>query len=155
VWLENLCRWDRVQGPFYEGSQKTKLSTWRGDMLICARRGKRALYTRHIYTVSDFSSTLSCSVPCGISLHPCALRYWKARPLRWKAHEHSRAYWFMSSCTGGGGTVYFEPNSIVTYVTPPPFASTDLPSSCCVECTWNRTSLEHFRNKWNLTEDLL
>jgi hypothetical protein len=53
-----------------------------------------------------------------------------------------------------GGTVYFEPSSIVTYVTPPPFAWTDLPYFFLRwSDAWTEASLEHFRNKWNLTED--
>ena len=53
-----------------------------------------------------------------------------------------------------GGTIYFEPDSIVTYVPPPPFAWSDLPFYLTRWSeVWNRTSLQHFRNKWKLGDD--
>ncbi|MFB2919365.1 MULTISPECIES: glycosyltransferase family 2 protein [Aerosakkonema] len=53
-----------------------------------------------------------------------------------------------------GGTIYFEPNSIVSYVAPPPFAWSDLPYFFLRWSeAWNRDSLNYFREKWNLSED--
>lgn len=53
-----------------------------------------------------------------------------------------------------GGEVYFEPNSIVSYVTPPPFKRYDRPFYLN---RWsdenNLKSLVHFQKKWNLAED--
>jgi len=53
-----------------------------------------------------------------------------------------------------GGTIYFEPNSIVSYVAPPPFALSDLPFFFLRWSeAWNRDSLNYFREKWNLSEE--
>ncbi|MCL1463271.1 glycosyltransferase family 2 protein [Argonema galeatum] len=53
-----------------------------------------------------------------------------------------------------GKTVYFEPNSIISYVPPPPFAWSDLPFFLLRwSDAWNLQSLNRFREKWNLPED--
>lgn len=53
-----------------------------------------------------------------------------------------------------GGSIYFEPESIVTYVPPPPFAWSDLPYYILRWSeAWNQASLQRFRSKWNLSED--
>ncbi|EKU97432.1 putative glycosyltransferase [Leptolyngbya sp. PCC 7375] len=53
-----------------------------------------------------------------------------------------------------GGEVYFEPDSIVSYVTPPPFEHYDRPFYLS---RWsdenNLKSLIHFQKKWDLAED--
>ena len=53
-----------------------------------------------------------------------------------------------------GGEVYFEPDSIVSYVTPPPFEKYDRPFYLN---RWsdenNLKSLIHFQKKWDLAED--
>ena len=50
-----------------------------------------------------------------------------------------------------GGEVYLEPDSIVTYVPPPPLTKTDLPYFLLRwSHAWNLTSVERFRAKWNL-----
>lgn len=52
-----------------------------------------------------------------------------------------------------GGEVYFEPTSIVTYRTPPPFAPSDLPFYWLRwSDTWGRISLEHFCEKYGIDE---
>lgn len=53
-----------------------------------------------------------------------------------------------------GGTIYFEPESIVTYVPPPPFAWSDYPYFLLRWSeAWNLASLRHFRKKWQLGDD--
>lgn len=53
-----------------------------------------------------------------------------------------------------GGTVYYEPSSIITYVMPPPFALSDLPYFMVRwSDDWNRRSLQRFRERWNLPAD--
>lgn len=50
-----------------------------------------------------------------------------------------------------GGEVYLEPDSIVTYVPPPPLTKTDLPYYLLRwSHAWNLSSVERFRVKWNL-----
>lgn len=53
-----------------------------------------------------------------------------------------------------GGTIYFEPDSVVTYVSPPPFAWSDCPYFLLRWSeAWNLASLQHFRVKWQLGDD--
>jgi GT2 family glycosyltransferase len=53
-----------------------------------------------------------------------------------------------------GGTIYFEPDSLVTYVPGPPFKLTDIPYYMLRwSDAWEVKSLERFRDKWNLDED--
>jgi GT2 family glycosyltransferase len=53
-----------------------------------------------------------------------------------------------------GGEVYFEPESVVTHVPPPPFAWSDVPYFLTRWSeAWNRASLDHIRKKWNLSDD--
>ena len=54
----------------------------------------------------------------------------------------------------GGGTIWFEPDSVVTYVPGPPFKWYDVPFYMLRwSDAWERRSLDHFRVKWDLTED--
>lgn len=61
---------------------------------------------------------------------------------------------FCLSVIHTGNTIYFEPNSVVSYVPPPPLAWSDLPFFFVRwSDIWCQISVEHFREKWNLTED--
>jgi hypothetical protein len=53
-----------------------------------------------------------------------------------------------------GGTVYFEPDSLVTYVPGPPLEWTDLHFYMLRwSDAWTLGSLQRIREKWNLSED--
>jgi len=53
-----------------------------------------------------------------------------------------------------GGSIYFEPKSLVTFVPGPPLAWSDLPFFMLRwSDDWERASLHHLRDKWNLTEN--
>ncbi|MBW4435183.1 MAG: glycosyltransferase [Pelatocladus maniniholoensis HA4357-MV3] len=53
-----------------------------------------------------------------------------------------------------GGTVYLEPESLITYVPGPPLKWTDLHFYMLRwSDAWELTSLKRLRDKWNLTED--
>lgn len=53
-----------------------------------------------------------------------------------------------------GGTVYFEPDSLVTYVPGPPLELTDLHFYMLRwSDAWTLASLQRIREKWNLSED--
>jgi GT2 family glycosyltransferase len=53
-----------------------------------------------------------------------------------------------------GAEVWFEPDSVVTYVRPPPFAWDDLPYYLLRwNDEWAQRGLERFRTKWNLESD--
>jgi len=53
-----------------------------------------------------------------------------------------------------GGRVYLEPEALVTYIAPPPFAWSDLPYFLLRwSDDWNRDTLEYVRKKWGLADD--
>ncbi|MDZ8050073.1 MAG: glycosyltransferase family 2 protein [Aulosira sp. ZfuVER01] len=53
-----------------------------------------------------------------------------------------------------GGTIYLEPESVITYVPGPPLEWTDLHYYMLRwSDRWELSSLKHLRQKWNLTED--
>ncbi|GET37217.1 glycosyltransferase family 2 protein [Microseira wollei] len=61
---------------------------------------------------------------------------------------------FCMSVTEAGGTIYFEPASLVTYVPGPPLEWTDLPFYMLRwSDAWTLASLHRLRDKWNLAED--
>lgn len=61
---------------------------------------------------------------------------------------------FCLSVAQVGGTVYFEPDSLVTYVPGPPLEWTDIHFYMLRwSDAWTLGSLQHIREKWNLAED--
>lgn len=61
---------------------------------------------------------------------------------------------FCMTVTQAGGTVYFEPASVVTYVTGTQLELIDIPFYMLRwSDAWAVASLQHLRNKWNLSED--
>lgn len=61
---------------------------------------------------------------------------------------------FCMSVRQAGGKVYFEPNSVVTYVPGPPLRFFDIHYYMLRWSNeWTLKSLEHMREKWNLAED--
>jgi hypothetical protein len=61
---------------------------------------------------------------------------------------------FCMSVQAAGGTVYFEPASLVTYVPGPPLEWTDLHYYMLRwSDAWTLNSLHRLRDKWNLAED--
>jgi GT2 family glycosyltransferase len=52
-----------------------------------------------------------------------------------------------------GGFVYLDPQAVVNWITPPPLAWSDLRYFMLRwSDAWNRASLRHFREKWQMTE---
>jgi len=61
---------------------------------------------------------------------------------------------FCLSVRGAGGEVYFEPDSLLTYVPPPPFHWSDVPFYLLRWSDgWAAPTYEHFNEKWKLTDD--
>jgi GT2 family glycosyltransferase len=61
---------------------------------------------------------------------------------------------FCLQVLNAGGTVWFEPDSVVTYIPGPPFAWSDIGFYMLRwSDDWERRSLRRFCEKWNLTED--
>lgn len=53
---------------------------------------------------------------------------------------------------GAGGDIYFEPSSVINYLSPPPLSLTDLPYFCLRWSDgWTRHTLRHFAEKWGIT----
>jgi hypothetical protein len=69
----------------------------------------------------------------------------------WSAAEHTDLCLMVREA---GGQVYLEPNSVVTYVAPPPFTKADLDYYMLRwSDAWNIATLAHFRAKWQLAAD--
>jgi GT2 family glycosyltransferase len=61
---------------------------------------------------------------------------------------------FSLSIAKNGGTVWFEPESVVAYLPPPPLKASDIHFFMLRWSNdWERRSLNHFRQKWDLVED--
>ncbi len=61
---------------------------------------------------------------------------------------------FCMTVREAGGTVYFEPDALVTYVPGPPQEMADVHYYMLRwSDEWTLASLHHFRDKWNLAED--
>ncbi len=61
---------------------------------------------------------------------------------------------FCLTVAESGGTIYFEPNSIVTYVPGPPLEITDMHFFMLRwSDAWTVSSLNRIREKWNLADD--
>ena len=53
-----------------------------------------------------------------------------------------------------GGAIYFEPSAVISYVLPCSLEDWDLPFFLQLwSDEWNRASLKHFQEKWQLSED--
>lgn len=62
---------------------------------------------------------------------------------------------FCMDVVKAGGTVYFEADSIVSYVAPPPLKRTDLHFYMLRwSDAWELASLKHLQEKWGLAEDV-
>lgn len=61
---------------------------------------------------------------------------------------------FCITVAEAGGSVYFEPDSLVTYVPGPPLELTDIPFFMLRwSDAWQKASLDRLREKWDLAED--
>ncbi len=61
---------------------------------------------------------------------------------------------FCMTVVAAGGTVYIEPDSIITYVPGPPLEMSDMAFFMLRwSDAWELASLQHLRAKWDLTED--
>lgn len=61
---------------------------------------------------------------------------------------------FSLSLAKKGGSVWFEPESVVAYIPPPPLERSDVHFFMLRWSNdWERRSLNHFRQKWDLVED--
>jgi GT2 family glycosyltransferase len=128
-----------------------------GEARICEAEGRRSLYEKHGFwneQISDARPQMRREA-CELVEFHCVLA--RAEVLRGlgpldEALLSTREHVDLSfTVREAGGTVWFEPNSVVTYVVASPFAWSDIPYYLLRwSDTWGRASLRHFEQKWNL-----
>jgi GT2 family glycosyltransferase len=128
-----------------------------GEARICEAEGRRRLYEKHRFCnerVSDVRLQMRRE-PCELVEFHCLLA--RAEVLQGlgpldeallSTREHVDLCFTVREA---GGTVWFEPNAVVTYVVAPSFAWSDIPYYLLRwSDAWGQASLRHFEQKWNL-----
>lgn len=166
-WLDALVRcaeetgaW--VAGPLYcIGPPEFKIVHMAGGIAhISQHRGKRQLFEAHRFRERPLE-TLHPRIhrgPCELVEFHCMLVrteiFQRLGPLDESILTSPEHIDFCLAVREAGGAIYFEPDSLITYLSPPPFAWSDIPYYLTRwSDEWNRASLTHFRRKWNLPED--
>ncbi len=166
-WLDALVRcadethaW--VAGPVYcIGDPRERIvHVAMGEARIEEDGGRRRFHERHLFANErlDRIRPQLRRAPCEMVEFHCMLvrrdAYERLGPLDeglMSALEH------VDLCLAvreAKGTVYTEPESVVTYVPPPPFRGDDLRYFLLRwSDAWNRASLERFAEKWRLPAD--
>jgi GT2 family glycosyltransferase len=131
-----------------------------GTVNIKEEQGRRSFNIKHGFagkSVADVASDLRpqpselAEFHCMLILTEAARRTGPFDEQLFSMHEHED---FCLAVREGGGSVYLEPRSVITYIAPPPFAWSDLPFFMLRWSeAWNSDSHEHFRNKWGLRKD--
>jgi GT2 family glycosyltransferase len=151
-----------VVGPVtLMGKPESKTIHLAGGLVgIKEEQGKRVFYVEHCFngkSLTEIAHSLHAG-PSEFAEFHCMLVLTKAfervgplDELLFSMHEHEDLCLTVREC---GGTVYFEPRSVVRYVSPPPFAWSDLPYYMLRWSeAWNSASHEHFENKWRLRKN--
>lgn len=164
-WLETLVRcaeqtqaW--IVGPLYlYGKIERQAIHMAGGMLHFEERdGKRILYDEHRLVdqpLADVRASLKPG-PCDfVEFHCMLVRtdvFERVGPMDeglLSVHEHID---ICATVREAGGSVYFEPNAVISYVAPPPFAWSDLPFFMLRwSDAWNLASARHFNQKWGVS----
>jgi GT2 family glycosyltransferase len=164
AWLEKLLRcaeetdaW--AVGPLYCIKEKRGLSVHMagGIARIEERHGKRHLIEQHTLSgipLEHITGRLK-RLPCELIEFHCMLVrsdiFEKLGPLDELLLSHYEHVDLCLAIRNAGGEVYFEPESIVTYVAPPPFQLYDMPFYLKRwSDAWGKVSTEQFCKKWNL-----
>lgn len=166
-WLENLIQcavetgaW--MVGPLYlEGLPEDEvIHMAAGDARFEYKNGRKIFFERHRLSRRQLASVrhkLQRSETELVEFHCALIRREVFERLGHLDEQFMSTADHIDLCLSvrdAGGTVYFEPSSVVTYVAPPPLEASDLPYFLLRwSDEWNRISLEHFRKKWNLTAD--
>jgi GT2 family glycosyltransferase len=166
-WLEKLVQcaeetaaW--VVGPLYligELEQQT-IHMAGGTVHTEQKRGKRVLRDKHHHLrtrLSDLSAPLKRERCDFVEFHCMLVRadvFTRLGPLDeglLSLNEH------LDLCLNvgkAGGTVYLEPEAVVTHITPSPVVWSDLPYFMLRWSeAWNLASLNHFDDKWGVELD--
>lgn len=131
-----------------------------GTLNIKEEEGRRVFDVSHGLagkSLTDFASALSpqttelAEFHCMLILTEACHRAGPFDERLFSMHEHED---FCLAVRERGGSVYFEPRSVITYVSPPPFAWSDLPFFMLRWSeVWNSDSHDHFLHKWRLGQD--
>ena len=163
-WLESLMRcaddtgaW--VVGPLYlMGQLSDEFVHMAGGIVeITEQDGVRMLYETHRYP-----HTLLRKVPVPlrrepidlVEFHCLLIRTSELRRMGPLDEQLLSAPEHIDLCLAvreAGGSVFFEPDAVVSYVPPPPLAWSDVPFFMLRwSDAWNSSSLEHFNQKWRV-----
>jgi GT2 family glycosyltransferase len=131
-----------------------------GDCHVLEEAGRRHLVDRHRLVGKRWADirALITRAPVELIEFHCMLvrmeAFERVGPLDealLSVHEHLD---LCMTIRQAGGSIYFEPAAVVTWMAPPPLAWSDLPFFLRRWSErWNRASLEHFDHKWALNED--
>ena len=141
-----------------EGNPDSRTIHFAGGIANIEEKHDRRIYhTAHNFDGKDFRDVAA-------HLHPrmselvefhCLLMlreaYEKVGPFDeqlWSLHEHEDVCLRVREL---GGTIFFEPSSVVTYLSPASFSLSDLPFYMLRWSEiWNSASQRHFQDKWRL-----
>ncbi len=166
-WLEKLIEcaeetgaW--VVGPLYcEGQPEDEIIHMAGGFAHFREiQGKRRFFEQHRYLrqpVGKVRSQLHREPTELVEFHCALIRTDVFEKLGMLDEKYLSTSEHVDFCLGvreSGGMVYFEPNSVISYVAPPPFDMSDLPFFFQ---RWsnerNQKSLQHLQEKWNFDAD--
>jgi GT2 family glycosyltransferase len=164
-WLESLIRCaDEEQatmvGPLYLHGPLDEQTVHMagGDMEFSGTWGQRDFVQTQRYFMKHLSEVPAAELrrqPCDIVEFHCALvrreiieRVGGMDEGLLTTREHLD---FSKRVLDAGGTVWFEPESVITYRMPPPFEVTDLPYFMLRwSDDWTRRTLQHFAHKYGI-----
>jgi glycosyltransferase involved in cell wall biosynthesis len=166
-WLERLVACAESTGAWVVGplvcfgqSASERIKTAGGSAEIINDRGRRVLRAQcrhHGRMVADVASELRQEPVGQVPFHAVLIRTDALKQLGGfdeRLHSTAQHTDFCLRVHAQGGSVYLAPSSRVTHVPPPPFDPTDLEYfQLRWSDAWNRGSIEHFREKWNLAQD--
>lgn len=166
-WLERLVECAESTGAWVVGplvcsgqSPSERIKTAGGSAQIVVENGRRLLQARcrhHGRTISEVASTLRQEPVGQLPFHAVLIRmdaFGRIGTFDEQLLSTAQHSDFCLRVQAAGGLVYLEPASRVTHVPPPPFDATDLEYfQLRWSDAWNRSSIEHFRRKWDLAAD--
>ncbi|MBN9415210.1 hypothetical protein ABS71_02415 [bacterium SCN 62-11] len=154
-WLEPLVRcadetgaW--VVGPLYMIDDQVHMAG--GKLCFEDTPDGRILREEHQHADCTLQELELSRQPCDyVEFHCMLIRRERIEPLREELlslHEHLD---LCLSVQARGGSIYLEPASQVTYLTPPPFDTADIPFFTLRWCeAWNRSSTLYFKARWQV-----
>jgi len=149
-----------VVGPLYyagrPGSQSIHMAG--GIAHIEEKNGKRVLHERHHLAGHVRAAEQLLTRPCELVEFHCVLVrtgvFEQLGPLDENLLSALEHVDLCLAVRERGGSVYFEPKSVITYVPPPPLSLSDYPYFMLRwSDAWNEATVQHFRAKWRLEAD--